>query len=448
MSNVNSRIILFSFFCFAFTLVKAQSSSSKLKKEQERLEAKISDTKSLLNKTKNNTEASLSELKLIESQIKFREELVANFDSQIRAADKEVSKKQKDIVELRLKLEEMKEQYKKMLLYAYKHRNKYGEMMQIISSESFYEAKKRKKYIEKLAALQEQQVFIIQQNEQLLKNEIAFIEEEKQRKLAVLLEKKKEKESILQDKSKQQEVYQKFKNKEAELIVELQEDELKKEDLKDRINKAIRKEIEQANKKAEEEALKRKKAKEAAKKKEKERLAALAEKSKDNSGSDSPESPSMESIIFKDVNENIALDKNFQANRGKLPWPVEKGTITESFGKNAHPTLENVFTNNSGIDITAPRSAQVRAVFEGEVTSILNIPGAGKVVIIKHGNYRTVYTNLQNTYVSAGMKVDTKQAIGSLIVSTNSQFSIAHFEIHQVIENNVQCINPILWINN
>lgn len=448
MSNVNSRIILFSFFCFAFTLVKAQSSSSKLKKEQERLEAKISDTKSLLNKTKNNTEASLSELKLIESQIKFREELVANFDSQIRAADKEVSKKQKDIVELRLKLEEMKEQYKKMLLYAYKHRNKYGEMMQIISSESFYEAKKRKKYIEKLAALQQQQVFIIQQNEELLKNEIAFIEEEKQRKLAVLLEKKKEKESILQDKSKQQEVYQKFKNKEAELIVELQEDELKKEDLKDRINKAIRKEIEQANKKAEEEALKRKKAKEAAKKKEKERLAALAEKSKDNSGSDSPESPSMESIIFKDVNENIALDKNFQANRGKLPWPVEKGTITESFGKNAHPTLENVFTNNSGIDITAPRSAQVRAVFEGEVTSILNIPGAGKVVIIKHGNYRTVYTNLQNTYVSAGMKVDTKQAIGSLIVSTNSQFSIAHFEIHQVIENNVQCINPILWINN
>ena len=137
MSNVNSRVIILFFFCFAFSVVQAQSSSSKLKKEQERLEAKISDTKSLLNKTKNNTEASLSELKLIESQIKFREELVANFDLQIRTADKEVSKKQEDIVELRSKLEEMKEQYKKMLLYAYKHRNKYGEMMQIISSESF-----------------------------------------------------------------------------------------------------------------------------------------------------------------------------------------------------------------------------------------------------------------------------------------------------------------------
>lgn len=448
MSSVNSRLILFLLIISSILSVDAQTNSSRLKKEQERLEAKISNTKSLLNKTKNSTEASLSELKLIDSQIKFREELVANFDSQIRTAELEVSKKQEDIVELSNKLDKMKEQYKKMLIYAYKHRNKYGEMMQIISSESFYEARKRKKYIEKLAALQQQQVFIIQQNEELLKNEIEFIEEEKQRKLAVLLEKKKEAEAILQDKEKQQEVYQTFKNKESELITQLQEDELKKEDLKDKINTAIRKEIEQANKKAALEEAKRKKAAEEAKRKEKERLAALAEKSKEESTTVAEENSQPEAMIFKDVNINIALDKNFQANKGKLPWPVEKGTITENFGKNAHPTLENVFTNNSGIDITTPKNAQVRAVFEGEVTSILNIPGAGKVVIIKHGNYRTVYTNLQNTYVSAGMKVDTKQAIGSLIVSAKSQFSIAHFEIHQVIENNVQCINPILWINN
>lgn len=448
MSSVNSRLILFLLFILSIVSVDAQSNSSKLKKEQERLETKISDTKSLLNKTKNSTEASLSELKLIESQIKFREELVANFDLQIRTAELEVTKKQEDIEELSLKLDKMKEQYKKMLIYAYKHRNKYGEMMQIISAESFYEARKRKKYIEKLAALQQQQVFIIQQNEELLKNEIEFIEEEKQRKLAVLLEKKKEKDAILQDKEKQQAVYQTFKNKESELITQLQEDELQKEDLKDKINAAIRKEIEQANKKAAAEAAKRKREAEESKRKEKERLAALAEKSKEASPTVDVEASKSETIVFKDVNVNIALDKNFQSNKGKLPWPVEKGTITENFGKNAHPTLENVFTNNSGIDITTPKSAQVRAVFEGEVTSILNIPGAGKVVIIKHGNYRTVYTNLQNTYVSAGMKVDTKQAIGSLIVSTNSQFSIAHFEIHQVIENNVQCINPILWINN
>ena len=108
--------------------------------------------------------------------------------------------------------------------------------------------------------------------------------------------------------------------------------------------------------------------------------------------------------------------------------------------------MDNVYTNNSGIDISAPKSAQVRSVFEGEVTSVLNIPGAGKVVIIKHGNYRTVYTNLQNTYVTAGTKVSTKQSIGSLMISPNSSVSVAHFEIHQVVGNSVQCVNPALWV--
>jgi septal ring factor EnvC (AmiA/AmiB activator) len=445
MNSVNRIFYLIILFLFSFFQVKGQTASAKLRKEQDRLEKKISNTKSLLNKTKSSTEASLNELRLIESQIKFREELVSNFDRQVKSAELQIEQKQADIVELRVKLEVMKEQYRKMLIYAYKHRNKYGELMRIVSAKSFYEAQKRKKYIEKLAALQQQQAFIIKQNEQLLKNEILAIENEKQRKLTVLIEKKQEAELILQDKEKQQVVYQKFKNKESELLQQLQNDELKKEKLKEKINAAIRKEIDLANKKAEEAAKKKKAAEEEAKRKAKEQQDVSATKLKEPT---TLEKPKEATIVFKDVNENIALDKSFEANRGKLPWPVEKGTITENFGKNVHPTLDNVFTNNSGVDITTPKSAQVRAVFEGEVTSILNIPGAGKVVIIKHGNYRTVYTNLQNTYVTAGMKVNTKQAIGSLIVTPNSQFSNAHFEIHQVIGATVKCINPALWIHN
>ena len=153
MSSVNRIIYLCLFFLFSFFQVNGQTASAKLRKEQDRLEKKISNTKSLLNKTKTNTEASLNELKLIESQIKFREELVSNFDRQIKAAESQVEQKQQDIIELQKKLEVMKEQYRKMLIYAYKHRNKYGEMMRIVSSKSFHEAQKRKKYIEKLAAL-------------------------------------------------------------------------------------------------------------------------------------------------------------------------------------------------------------------------------------------------------------------------------------------------------
>lgn len=438
MSNVSKVIILVIFSCFVILKSFGQT-SAKLRKEQDRLEAKLANSKSLLNKTRNNTETSLGELRLIESQIRLREQLVLNFDSQIKSADKRVQAKEEEIDSLKFKLEILKEQYRKMLIYAYKHRNKYSELMQIISAEDYHEAQKRKKYIEKLGALQQQQLFIIKQNEKLLEEEIASIKEEKERKLAILLEKKKEAELILHNKEEKEQIYQKFKTKEGELVEQIRSDELKREVLKEKINLAIRKEIEIANKKAAEEAERKRKEAEEAIKREQEALAnkkKSVEKSKE---------VTINFVKTKDVSE---LDKNFELNKGKLPWPVEKGTITEGFGKNAHPTLENVFTNNSGIDITAPKSAQVRAVFEGEVTSILNIPGAGKVVIIKHGNYRTVYTNLQNTYVIAGTIVKTKQAIGSLIVQPNSQISVAHFEIHQVVGSAVKCLNPSLWIFN
>jgi len=129
-----------------------------------------------------------------------------------------------------------------------------------------------------------------------------------------------------------------------------------------------------------------------------------------------------------------------------LPWPVDKGSVTEKFGKNPHPTLKNVTTNNRGIDISSPKNAQVRSVFEGEVTSVLNIPGAGKVVIIKHGNYRTVYSNLQDTYVKTGQKVSTKKVIGSLLSKSGQSMSVVHFEIHKVSGSNVTCLNPSLWV--
>jgi murein DD-endopeptidase MepM/ murein hydrolase activator NlpD len=116
----------------------------------------------------------------------------------------------------------------------------------------------------------------------------------------------------------------------------------------------------------------------------------------------------------------------------------------ESFGRNAHPTLPDVFTNNNGVDYACSKGANVRAIFEGEVTSVFSITGAGKVVIIKHGNYRSVYSNLKETYVSIGSKVSTKQAIGSLMIDGN--VSVCHFEIHQIVNGVPKCLNPQLWV--
>jgi septal ring factor EnvC (AmiA/AmiB activator) len=455
MKNVNKRLFWILLFLIVSTnCLLSQTTSQKLKKEQDRLEAKISTTKSLLDKTKSITEASLNELKIIDNQIKFREELLNNFDNQIRGADLQVNKKGTQIKELYKKLSKLKEQYKKLLLFAYKNRNKYGKMMYIFSSDSYYKALKRNKYLQKISEIQKKQFLIIRQNQGLIKEEISSIQKERTHKLVVLAEKKKEKDAILIDKDKQQIVYQNFKSKENELLAQLKEDEYKKIVLREKINSAIRNEIAEATLKAGKAAAEAKKKREAAaakKKAVKEKSTAADNTSAKTDVKITPAEPEAEVVtrkeeVFIATKESVALDLNFESNKGKLPWPVDKGTITEGFGKNAHPTLENVFTNNSGIDISAPKSAQVRSVFEGEVTSILNIPGAGKVVIIKHGNYRTVYSNLQDTYVSKGTKVNSKQAIGSLIVNANSSVSVAHFEIHLVVGSTVQTINPTLWV--
>lgn len=416
-------------FLLLSTVVFGQSTSEKLKREQDRLEKKINDTKLLLSKSQSNTASSLNELKVIENQIAFREQLLRNYDNQIRGAELNVQKKTLQIAELNEKIDGLKKQYKQLLVYAYKHRNKYGKLMYLFSSENYYEALKRKKYLERISEIQQKQFLAIQQNQALIKKEIEAIEKEKKYKLLMMGEKSKEKAAIEQDRIKQQEVYAKFKEEEGALLAQLREEERKKEVLRNQINAAIKKEIAEAEarRKREEEAR---------------RKAELAK----NPTSTAPVKET-ETIAFTETKEAAKLSASFEGNKGKLPWPVDKGSITEHFGKNEHPTLKNVYTNNRGIDISSPKNAQVRAVFDGEVTSVLSIPGAGKVVIIKHGNYRTVYSNLKDTYVSVGTKVTTKKVIGSLLTKDKQNMSVAHFEIHHVVGSNVTCLNPSLWVS-
>lgn len=415
------------------TVYSFGQTSEKLKKEQEKLENKIKNTKLLLDKTKNNTQASLNELKLLDNQVRFREELVRNYDHQIRGAELTIVKKDQQIKALEEKIAQLKEQYRKLLIYTYKKRNKYGKIMYLFSANSYFEAVKRKKYLESIRELQQKQYLVIKQNQQLINRQIQSIDKEKRQKMLVLDEKKKEKQQILADKQKQEDVYKGFKSEESKLLAQLREEEKQKAVLKEQIAIAIRKEIAAAEEKRRREEEARRKA-EAARK--------IAEAK--NNATTPPAAPT---VAMNEAKEGSLVSKSFEANKGSLPWPVDKGSITENFGRNPHPTLENVFTNNNGIDISSPKNAEVRSVFEGEVTSVLNIPGAGKVLIIKHGNYRTVYSNLQNTYVSVGDKVSSKQAIGSLLVKPGESLSVVHFEIHQVVGSNVQSLNPALWVD-
>lgn len=415
--------------------VFGQKKSDQLQAEQNKLEKKLSNTKNLLDKVKSGTQTSLNELRLIENQVKYREELVQNFDNQIRSADLTIASKDSEVKALQKKLFRLKAQYKKLLLYAYKHRNRYGKMMYIFSASNYFEAVKRNAYLKRLAEIQQKQFHIIKQNQGAIRSEISNIRKENDKKKMLLDEKIVEKEKILKDKEKKQQTLDKLRKDEQKLMAELKKAEKQKEELRRKIKQAIEKEIADAEAKAKKEA------------KKTESAGSKTTTSGSSSSSSSGTTTAKKEVVITETKESIAMGKNFESNRGKLPWPVAKGTITEGYGKNPHPTLANVYTNNNGIDIGAPKNAQVRAVFEGEVTSVLSIPGAGKVVIIKHGNYRTVYSNLQDTYVSVGSKVTTKQTIGSLLPDSEGNLSTAHFEIHQVVDGSVNRMNPSLWLS-
>jgi len=406
-----------------------QKKSEQLQAEQAKLEKKLSNTKSLLDKVKKSAQTSMSELKLIDSQYKAREALVQNVDNQIRGAELTLSSKGNQVKQLQERIARLKVQYRKLLLYAYKHRNRYGKMMYIFSANNYFEAVKRNTYLKKIAEIQQKQFKLIQQNQKSIHREMGEIAKVKTNQEKLLQTKIQEKEMILRDKQLKESALSKLKKDEGKLLAELKAAEKQKSEVQRKIKKAIEQEIA---------------ATAAKEKKEKEKTSKTT--SSGSSSKTSEKTTEKKEIVISETKESLALSKNFELNRGKLPWPVLKGSVVEAYGKNPHPSLAGVYTNNNGIDIGAPKNAQVRAVFEGEVTSVINISGAGKCVIIKHGNYRTVYSNLQEAYVSVGSKVSTKQSIGSLLPESGSDLSTAHFEIHQVVDGSVVRLNPSLWL--
>ncbi|MEJ6505630.1 MAG: peptidoglycan DD-metalloendopeptidase family protein [Crocinitomicaceae bacterium] len=399
--------------------VFGQVKTANLKKEQKKLERKISNTKSLLKKVASTRAESLSELQLINNQIQSREDLLRLFDRQVVLAEGFIRQKETDVATLNERVLKLKEQYKAMILHSYKSRNKNGRMMFVLSAENYYEAQKRNKYLKNVTALHKKQVALIANDQQKIKSEIAAIELEKSRKKEVLTQKRLEREEIEVDREKKEQVLKIIQKKEAQLLAEIKSNEIKKQQIKVRIAEAIRKELAEIERKRKEAARKRRDA---------------------NTGI--AESPN-----FTDASsEGKIVSKNFEKNRGSLPWPVEEGAITERFGKNKHPSLNDVYTNNNGVDISCRTGAETRAVFAGKVTAVFPIAGAGKVVILKHGNYRTVYSNLKESFVSIGDEVKIKSSLG-VVMNQDSGLGQLHFEIHFVSGLTTKSLNPSLWVD-
>lgn len=424
MRLASSLLLVFFFIGFGFS----QQNPDNLKKEQRKLEKKISQTKSLLKKVQANSNNSLYEVRLLDHQIKSREALVRVFDSQVKMAEIKILQKKNDVSRLKKRLVRLKDQYRKMLRFAYKKRNNTGRLMFLLSANTYQEAVRRNSYLKKVAHLQRRQVDLIKQHQSLIEREIAQINAEKTEKELTLHEKKAEKEKIEADKQQKEKSYSKLKKEEEKLLVQLKEEEKKRKKIEGQIQSAILAEAR----------------KEEQRRKEKEKANVKASTPTEaNKTSTNTSTPTYKPETLS--SEGTIAGKNFESNKGGLPSPVINGTITSRFGKNAHPTLKDVYENNNGIDISCGAGSSVRAVYEGEVSSVFGIAGAGKVVIIKHGNYRSVYSNLSAVSVSVGQKVSSKQSIGTLI--TEGNISTLHFEIHSVSGINTTPLNPSVWLS-
>ncbi len=396
-----SKLFCVILFFFVALGSGVSQNSDKLKEKEKQLQKKIENTKNLIKLTKNSEQLTIAELAILNHQIAYREELVLNINYQMRKIEDEIESIEMQIVQLENNINILKDEYAKMLQYAYKNRNDEFNLFYVFSAETYTEAYKRMQYIEQYADYRTNQIKKIRETKALLDSNLAQLQSAKNEKVEIASLQEQEKENFLKDQQEQKDALLKLKINEQKYIAQLNAQQKEKEKLQAEINAAIVAEMEKM-------------------KKEKEG--------------------------FSLTPEAASLAKSFTSNKGKLPWPVEKGAITTRYGKHQHDQYAGVQIDNKGVDITTEQGAEVRAIFGGSVSSVFTIPGAGKVVMISHGNYRTVYANLQEVFVKKGDKIDTKQKIGKLLPSDTGNVSEAHLEIWKISSSSTSTVNPELWI--
>lgn len=408
--------------------LEAQSKSTKLKNDKKKIENEIANTQKLLKQTEKNKNASLQQISVLRQQISNREALITNLNSEIFALEEELALNEKLSQDLTKKLEYMKSDYSRVVYLAYKNRNLIDKVTFLLSSDNFSQMFRRIKYYSVFAENVKRQVELIEKTQAEIKaknEEILRIKEEKQ----TLLEGKEvEIKRLEKDRTATTQKAQELKKKEKQLAATLQEKQKKRKELDVAIKKAIEAEIVAANKK---------KAAEAAKNAGKN----SSKSSGTNSSSNSSAKPAAKNEIMLTPEEQL-ISNSFESNKGKLPWPVVKGAKVGDFGSYPHPDVPSVMIENRGIDILVEPSTAVRAVFQGEVTGILEVMGT-KVLMIRHGEYLTVYQNLASVNVRKGDKVSTKQTIGTVGKSTSNNTYELHFEVWK----NSSYLNPNGWLS-
>tara|TARA_B100000809_G_scaffold266826_1_gene331957 strand:- start:1796 stop:3025 length:1230 start_codon:yes stop_codon:yes gene_type:complete len=385
-------------------LPAAAQNKNDLVNRKKKLQREIRLTNKLLKETRKNKDLSVDELLKLKSKINSRSNLIAAMNSEMKLVNKEIADNKQEIVELEDGLVALKAEYSKIIYYAFKHRSSYDKMMFVFASEDVNQAYKRLKYIQQYSEYRKGQAIEIVKTQENITLKIAALNQTNEDKSILVSLEKQEQQNLAVEKAEQENIVQKLQGKEQELKSKLK----KKEQAKRKLQKAIQRIIEAEIRKARE-----------------------AAKKAGNKTKGFPMTP-----------EALKLSNSFASNKGKLPWPVKQGVITAQFGKHPHPVLDGIIINNNGIDISTTKGATARAVFNGVVSSVAIIPGEGKVVMVRHGEYLTVYSYMSEVFVSKGDKIDLKQDLGVLVNEAGKSKTEVHIEIWKGMTK----LNPKYWI--
>ena len=409
---------------FVFGIVSCDAALAQSKKELEAKKAKIQkeieQTNAQLNQVSKNKNATKEQIAALKKKIALRQSLITTINSEIDEIGNEITTTNKEITNLESKLDQLKADYTKLILYADKNKNVYQRLMFVFAASDFNQAYQRMKIIQEFAEYRRTQAEEIISTKNQLNGKKTELQQQVNEKTQLKQSEVSNKTQLEKEKVNQAELLEQLSLKEKALKQALAQKQKTKQNLDRAIERLIAKEIEKARKKT--------------------TTTTAAKTTTPKSGSKTTTSKKVEIALTPEAEK---LSNSFISNKGSLPWPVESGAISSSFGQHEHKDLKGVIINNNGVDILTRQNASARVLFNGVVSGVITLPGAGKAVIVRHGDFFTVYSNLETVSVSTGQNLSTKQSIG---VVASSQESPGKGEIHLEIWRNSEKLNPQSWI--
>ncbi len=395
---MNRLFLLYIFLIISF--VSFGQTRNELEKMKKQNEKDILYTNQLLSKTEQNKKDTYNNLVLLNTKIKVREELISNIQKEIRLIDSKIIEQTDIIAALQSDYEYLKKEYAKVIYNYYKNRSSFDRLMFVFASDNVNTAYRRMKYLQQYSKFRSEQFEKIIETKKQIQLELDELSNLKQNRISLLETNKNENTQLLAEQKEKNKTIKSLELQRTELIRQLENQKKLAQSLNKEIERVIKEEIDKANK-------------------------------------------ASKTDVFKLTPEEQKLAKGFSNNKSKLPWPTERGVITSFFGENPHPFLKGVVVRNDGIDISTTEHSYIRSIYEGIVSRVFVIPGAHTTVIIRHGNYLTVYSNLAEVFVKQGDNVKTKQTIGKIFSDKNSDNkAVLQFQIWK--EN--QKLDPKAWL--